>query len=61
MINNTIKLDCNYIINNNLTWEEAKKQFKIDSPNLERVYIRYLLVYYGTKRVRSLLGLKQKS
>lgn len=55
MINNKIKLDCDYIISNNLTWKESKLLFNIQDPNLERVYVRYIIVEYGLKKAKFVL------
>jgi hypothetical protein len=37
----------NIIYDNNMTWEEAIEQFDIHDVNLQKVYLRYIIVEYG--------------
>lgn len=55
MLNKTIKLNCEYIIYNNLIRKESKELFNINDNNLERIYLRHLIADYGIKRVKFIL------
>lgn len=37
----------NIILDSNMTWEEAIDQFEIHDVNLQKVYLRYIIVEYG--------------
>jgi hypothetical protein len=37
----------NIILDSNMTWEEAIDQFEIYDVNLQKVYLRYIIVEYG--------------
>ena len=54
--NKKVSLDCDFIISYNLTWKEAKERFSLNEGNIQRVYIRYIIVKYGIKRAQILLS-----
>jgi hypothetical protein len=37
----------NIIIDNNMSWDEAIKEFEIHDANLQKVYLRYIITEYG--------------
>jgi hypothetical protein len=37
----------NIIYDNDMTWSEAIEQFDIHDVNLQKVYLRYIIVEYG--------------
>nr|CAC08223.1 hypothetical protein [Schwanniomyces etchellsii] len=54
-LNDKVILDCQTIISHNMTWEEAKIRYNLNEGNIQRVYIRYLIILYGSKKVKLLL------
>lgn len=54
-MDNKISLDCDTIVSYGMSWEEAKQIFDINSGNLQKVYIRYIIKKYGLKTAERLL------
>nr|CAJ57277.1 unnamed protein product [Millerozyma acaciae] len=55
-LNKDIINNCNTIVSYNLSWNEAKSKFNISDPDLQRIYIRYIICLHGFKKAKKLLA-----
>jgi hypothetical protein len=47
-----VKTDCEFIVSQQLTWEEAKIRFNLSEGNIQAIYLRYIIIEYGFKRAQ---------
>lgn len=54
--NNKIILDCDFIVSYNLKWIDAIEKFYLKDPDMQKVYLRYIISKYGIKKGEMLLS-----
>jgi hypothetical protein len=55
-VNKEITINCKRIIDENITWNRAKDMFSLHDGNLQKVYLRYILIVYNINKATLLVN-----